>query len=228
MGGGGGPQETKWSQVVRLRDRSSEDFRRAMEALAMQYWKPVYRTIRWGWGRSNEDAKDFTQEFFSHLMASDVWGRIGPEKGRFRTFLKLMLKRFMQDQTKSDQRLKRGGGASVLSLDAIADADDRGGPASAEPAPEARFDREWARCAATEALAAVTEDADLLRRKYLSDPAPSYEALAQEAGLTVPQVQARLAKARKALRAALETRVREYVDSAADVEEECEYLLRVL
>ena len=47
----------------------------AFQTLVAAYWKPVYKYLRIRWQRSDEDAKDLTQEFFTRLIEKDFLGK---------------------------------------------------------------------------------------------------------------------------------------------------------
>jgi DNA-directed RNA polymerase specialized sigma24 family protein len=66
---------TLWTQVLQAHGRDEELRRSAWEELARKYWKPVYAYVRAAWARSNEDAKDLTQDFFAWMLKSDLPGR---------------------------------------------------------------------------------------------------------------------------------------------------------
>src|SRR5262249_23729557 len=89
----------------------------ALDAFAIAYWKPVYTHIRWKWRASNEDAKDFTQAFFGLIVSEPILARFDPERASFRTYLRLCVDRFVANRRAGDRRLKRGGGASALTVD---------------------------------------------------------------------------------------------------------------
>jgi hypothetical protein len=86
IGGGGGDRfpSTHWSAAARSSD--PRERRRAFEAIVQAYWKPVYKYVRIHWRRSNEDAKDLTQSFFTRLIEKDDLaveiggGRLGPDR----------------------------------------------------------------------------------------------------------------------------------------------------
>src|SRR5205807_2968560 len=68
----GGPSgrfpPTRWSAIVAARGDDPAERTRAFETIVAAYWKPVYKYIRARWGKTNEDAKDLTQEFFARVM----------------------------------------------------------------------------------------------------------------------------------------------------------------
>ena len=64
------------------------------------------------------DAQDLTQEFFARLMEKGWLGGVDRERGRFRSWLLASMKHFLANEWDRANRLKRGGGQTVLSLDA--------------------------------------------------------------------------------------------------------------
>ena len=108
---------THWSAVLAARSDDSVERSRALEAIAAAYWKPIYKYVRIRWGKSNEDAKDLTQDFFAKLFEKEYLDDFDPTKARLRTFLRICADRFMANEAKAAKRLKRGGGAAHLSLD---------------------------------------------------------------------------------------------------------------
>lgn len=83
--------------------------REALSSLIAVYWKPSYKHVRIKWRRSNEDAKDLVQGFFTTLIERDILANFDPGKATFRTYLQMCLDRFVMKQDESAQRLKRGG-----------------------------------------------------------------------------------------------------------------------
>ena len=81
------------------------------------YWRPVYKYVRMKWHINSEDAADFTQEFFAHLLEKEFLNSYDSHKGRLRTFLRTCADRLFMNQMRDSQRLKRGGGAAHFSLD---------------------------------------------------------------------------------------------------------------
>jgi RNA polymerase sigma factor (sigma-70 family) len=108
---------TRWSAVLAARRTYPEERSRAVEAIAAAYWKPIYKYVRIRWGKSNEDAKDLTQDFFARLSEKEYLDDFDPAKARLRTFLRICVDRFVANEAKAVKRLKRGGGATHLSLD---------------------------------------------------------------------------------------------------------------
>jgi len=108
---------TRLSAVLAARSDDPAERSRALEAIAAAYWKPIYKYLRIRWGKSNEDAKDLTQDFFAKLFEKEYLDDFDPAKARLRTFLRICADRFVANESKAAKRLKRGGGAPHLSLD---------------------------------------------------------------------------------------------------------------
>jgi RNA polymerase sigma-70 factor (ECF subfamily) len=81
-----------------------------LEELCRAYWPPLYSFLR-RQGQSPPDAEDLVQGFLTRLLAREDLAQVGPEKGRFRTFLLTSLRNFVIKQALRDKALKRGGGS---------------------------------------------------------------------------------------------------------------------
>jgi RNA polymerase sigma factor (sigma-70 family) len=120
MGGPSGKfPATRWSAVRAARSDDSAERKRALEAIIAAYWKPIYKYTRMRWGKTNEDAKDLTQEFFARLIEKKYLDDFDPSKARLRTFLRICVDHFVANEVKAAKRLKRGGASEHISLDFI-------------------------------------------------------------------------------------------------------------
>jgi len=135
---------THWSLVVSAREANSPQSIAALEQLCRAYWYPLYAYVR-RTGQSRENAEDLTQAFFARLLEKNYLGAAEPERGRFRSFLLIALKRFMANEWDRERAQKRGGGQPVLSLDAdLADQRFQGEPAAGALSPDRLYERRWA------------------------------------------------------------------------------------
>ena len=108
---------TRYSVIAVLRSEKSPNREVAWESLLRMYWKPVYKYLRIKWHKSNEDAEDLTQGFFTSAMEKNFFRSYDPDRSRFRTFLRTCLDGFAANQDKAAKTLKRGGGALFVPLD---------------------------------------------------------------------------------------------------------------
>lgn len=112
--GGGVFATTRWTVVLAAGRRGAAQADVALEELCRAYWFPLYAYVRWH-GHSREDAEDLTQAFFARLLEKNFLEGISSEKGKFRAFLLMAMKRFLANEWDRANRQKRGGGAAPLS-----------------------------------------------------------------------------------------------------------------
>ena len=116
----------------------------ALEKLCRVYWKPIYLFIR-SRHHSPEQSEDLAQEFFYRLLSKDHLKRVeGPEKGRMRSFLCVLLKRFLADDYDRRMTQKRGGHWQAIPIDGPAAEAQFDQIQSDELSPDLPFDRPWA------------------------------------------------------------------------------------
>src|ERR1700761_5559883 len=83
---GGGFESTDWGLIEVARDGDSPRARQAMANLCASYWYPLYAFLRKR-GHQAAEAQDLTQGLFACLLARDFLSTVGPEKGKFRSYL---------------------------------------------------------------------------------------------------------------------------------------------
>jgi RNA polymerase sigma factor (sigma-70 family) len=187
--------------------------RQAFGALAEGYWSPVYKYLRRKWRADAAEAEDLTQGFFTRAFEKRFFDRFDPARARFRTFLRTCLDGFVANERQSSERLKRGGGAVVLSLDVeLAERELARDPRAEVRDYEAWFHHEWVRALFTRAVSALerrcreegrTTAFEVFRRYDLAEDEaerPTYDALGRALGLPVTQVTNHLSAMRRDLR----------------------------
>ena len=218
-----GFQPTLWTVVLRAKDHSQE----ALEALIRTYWKPVYVYIR-RWGYPSEEAKDLSQGFFADLLERDFLKGVSREKGRFRTFLLTVLKRYLINESERKRAQKRGGGKAQLSLDFTrAERDFTIMPTNNET-PERSFNRQWALEAMARALAALSrelEPATFESIKAHLAGGPAYEVTAKKLGISVIRLNNLIHRCRKRYRELLRAEIAGSLSDATEADEEVRNLL---
>src|SRR4051812_4712578 len=100
--------QTRWTVVLAAQEKNSAESEQALEALCRAYWFPLY-AYACRQGRSPSDAEDLTQGFFLRLVEKDFLKSVDREKGRFRTFLLVALKRYMANEWRCQSAQRRGG-----------------------------------------------------------------------------------------------------------------------
>jgi len=116
----------------------------ALERLCSVYWYPVYAYIR-RTGHRPEDAEDLTQGFFFELLEKNFFRAADRKRGKFRSFLLVSLKYFLDNVKDYQSAKKRGGGIPLVSLDEETGENRyRLEPVAPELTPEQLFDQRWA------------------------------------------------------------------------------------
>jgi RNA polymerase sigma-70 factor (ECF subfamily) len=237
---GGAPfRTTHWSIVQLAADGESPGAsQQALADFCQAYWAPIYAFLRHR-GRSSSDAQDLTQAFFVHLLEYKTLSRADREKGRLRTFLLGSLQNFLANEYDRAQALKRGGGRQILSLDenfAEAEASLR---ASEGLDGADSFDLTWASNVVKRAWQQL-QDAFAAEGKtqWLEEmrpfvaggtgTPPPQEEVAARLGVPVATLRTSLMRLRQRYREALRSEVAATVSDPAEVDEELQYLYRIL
>jgi RNA polymerase sigma-70 factor (ECF subfamily) len=235
---------THWSVVSDLSSPTATPDRAqaALTQLCRDYWPPLYRFLRWR-GYNSADAQDLTQGFFAYLIEKRAHLQPDRMRGRFRSFLLLLMKRYLRATRVYEGRQKRGGGMQVLILDEeiLANLEELSGDSLSIGAPadeERAFDWNWAAALvghAMEALAAEYSGSQKAQvfaemRPFLTGGVglPTHEAVAARLGVPVETMRSHLCRLRKRYRALLRAEVRRTVPKERDIDDELRYLCRVL
>src|SRR5216110_3172240 len=132
-------ETTHWSIVLKAGQGAEE----ALVKLCRIYWMPLYAYTRRR-GHSVHEAQDLTQGFFAHVLENRGLMSVAPYKGRFRSFLLVSLKHFLDNEWHKAHTLKRGGQQMIISWDDLKPEERELLVASEHLTPERIFDRRWA------------------------------------------------------------------------------------
>ena len=221
---------TRWSLVARARGTTPEA-RAALSELCEAYWRPVFETLRRRHG-TDDEAREWAQEFFAHVLAGGRLEGADPSRGRFRSYLLGALRHFESDLRERARRLKRGGGVPTASLSE--DGIDEPATAGLDPV---RFDREWALTVVERALATVESDLrtagksahfERLKPALVGSELPSPANLARELGLTEGALKVAIHRLRRRFREAVRAEIGQTLPDGDDGQEELRYLIEVL
>lgn len=227
---------TKWSMIQRATAVPDPASHRALEDLCRAYWAPLYAFLRRA-GHDPHAAKDLVQGYLARLLAREDLQRVGPEKGRFRSYLLAGLQHHLVSEERRQQAQKRGGGATLLSLDAE-EAEALCGPAVTDAAtPDLAFDRRWAETVLDRALLGLEQEHlrrgkpdlyETLKPTLAGDEGSDYASLGRKLGMTPGAVAVAVHRLRLRLRELVRAEVAQTVGTADDLEEEMRSLLAIL
>jgi RNA polymerase sigma factor (sigma-70 family) len=228
---------TRWTAILAAGSRPSPESAAALERLCTLYWYPLYAFVRRS-GYAPPDAEDLTQEFFARLLEHNWISAADPNKGRFRSFLLMIIKRFLANEWDKARALKRGGHVRFVALQ-FDTAETR---YSQEPAdtrtPDQVFEQHWA-------LALLAQVLKRLREEYARDGKAGlfgalepclivkrelqpYATLATRLSISEEAVRMAVSRLRARYRECLKEEIGHTVASPEEVEEELRHLFRVL
>jgi len=228
---------TQWSMVLAAGEgQRNQDTSRALEALCQTYWAPLYAYIRHR-VRDEHQAQDLTQTFFGRLLEKETLATVDPQRGRFRTFLLTACERFLINEWKKDQAIKRGANVKTLSLEFDAlDARYQLEPQHRLTA-EVVFERQWVIALIDSVLAKLRQDYtnrnqsqqfDCLKPFLTGDGETTYAAIAQQMNSTEAAVKIAIHRLRTRYRELIRAEIAHTVSSPDDVEDEIGRLFEVM
>ena len=229
---------TRWSMVLAARDPalSEGDAARSLEMLCRQYWPPLYAYVRQR-GHSVHDSQDLTQAFFARLLERDWLSAADRERGRFRSFLLMTMKRFLANEWDRLRSEKRGGKVSFISLD-MAVAEGLPIPDPKAVSGETLFDHRWALALleiVMQRLRLEHEDAsrsseyEILKPSLTTDRGGvDYGALAAALKMEPASARSAVHRLRKRFREIFREEVSATVNDPADVDDEMHALIAAL
>jgi RNA polymerase sigma-70 factor (ECF subfamily) len=224
---------THWSAVVRAGRGDANETGPALNELCEAYWYPLYAYAR-RQGLGAAEAEDSTQSFFARLLERGFIASAEQNKGRFRSFLLTLFRRFLVNEWHRQHRQKRGGFEGMISLDA-AWAESRYGtePVQSE-SPDVLFERQWALTLLDLVMRRLQAEyvesgrARLFERLQTcltrGETGRRYADLAAELGLTEAAVKMAVQRLRARYRALLREEIAKTVAAPEDVEEELRHL----
>lgn len=225
--------QTRLSIVERTRSGDADTRRLALASIIDAYWKPSYKYLRMKWSLDPDAAADLTQEFFASALEKEVVEKFDPARARFRTYLRLCLDGFAANARKAEQRLKRGGGVTMVPLDfESAEGEIRHHEPSVNADVDEMFYREWVRALLERSVSDLKSHAEnagrpvmfevFARYDLVDDPEarPKYTDIARALNLTPATVTNHLAAMRKQFRIIVLERLRELTSSDDEWEAE--------
>jgi RNA polymerase sigma factor (sigma-70 family) len=228
---------THWSVVLATRDTEPDRARQALEQLCATYWYPIYACIR-GYGKDHHAAEDLTQGFWALLLSNQALQHLDPAGGRLRSFLWVALKQYLHKTHDHESRQKRAGNKPHLSLDALSALERYQLEPVDRHTPEQLFERRWALALLDTALQRLKTETTVARHPqlfdYLKDTiqgasgGPTHAELGRLLGMSPGAVAVTVHRLRQRFAELCREAVAHTVDDPAEVDEELDYLLKVL
>lgn len=238
--GGAGLPETRWTTMFQVGSESSAESQAALSLLCNAYWYPLYAFARRK-GQSPEDAKDLVQEFFARQLLranQNCFVTAHRVQGRFRSYLLTAFTRFASDQRDRAKAKKRHPGYDLLSIDK----QDAEGRYLAEPAdeldPAMLFEWRWAMDMLNETHRALEQEYGNLGklkryevlRCHLQEGrgTMTYAEAGLQLGISEGAVTQEVFVMRRRFGEILCSRIRDTVESDAEVEEEIAHMINIM
>jgi DNA-directed RNA polymerase specialized sigma24 family protein len=228
---------THWTVILNAADTDSPQASEAMSHLCTVYWYPLYAYVR-RQGYQPAVAQDLTQEFLERLLARNYLRSLDRQKGRFRSFLLAAMEHFLAKQWRDANRLKRGGGQVIVSLDEC-DAEGRYvNDAVDEVTADRIYERRWALALLDQAMKNLREEFVAAGRLPLFEALEvyltgerteaTYAALGTTLDMTEGAVKVAVHRVRARYGELVRAEIAHTVSRPEDVEDELRHLLSTL
>jgi len=228
---------THWSVVLAAGRPKSASYRQALETLCRTYWFPLYAYLR-RHGCNSHQAQDYTQAFFTALLAKGGLDLADPRRGKFRSFLLASLKHFLSNERARARAKKRGGGKKALSLDFENAESQYALEPRDELSPEKLFERSWALTVLDRTMARLQAEALKTNKKELFERLKSYltagkssipyRDTADEFNITEGAVRVAVHRLRRRYKELLRDEISQTVTSNEQIDEEIRDLFTAL
>ena len=207
-------EPTDWSLIAGAsRARSGPEAERRWKTLLERYRHPVGLAVRRKLRTGGEPPEDMVDAFFTYLYTADVLAKVDKQRGRFRCFLQVVLRRFVAHEANRAYNRK----AVPLVTDvAVEDT----------PELEQQEEAEWASEVLKNALAELMKEnprgAEILMRSHGIKPYPqtTTAALCAEFEIKPNALYQVVYRAKRRLRDLITEEIRHTVVSEPDFEEE--------
>jgi len=228
---------THWSVIRRASGGMESEVKAALTELCRAYWYPLYAYVRRS-GHAVHDAQDLTQAFIVALIDGPLLSRADPDKGRFRSFIIVALRRFMANEYRRQKAECRGGHIDVVSLDETRDESRLALESTDGLTPDDHFERAWAFALLDAVLGRLRAEYEAAGRgelfaalhPYLAGRhgQAQYAVLSEQFGLSENTLSASVYRMRRRYGEILREEITRTVGEAGEVEEEIAYLMRVV
>ena len=217
---------------------SSESAQQALAGFCDSYWPPLYTFLRHR-GYPSPDAQDLVQSFFAYLLKQNSLIRADRQKGRLRTFLLGSLENFLFNEYDRARALKRGGGRQMVSIEEHLPDAEAAMLATSHLSDADCYDFVWASNIVSRAWQQLQNEfvaegkAEWLEelKPFVAGgrvKPPNQEEAAARLGVPIATLRTWLSRLRQRYRESLRMEVARTVSDPADIDQELQYLYRIL
>jgi RNA polymerase sigma-70 factor (ECF subfamily) len=216
---------------------SSPQHKQALETLCRSYWFPLYAYLRRR-GYDTQQAEDYVQGFFAHILEKHSLSSADPKYGKFRSFLLIRLKSFLSDKCARARAKKRGGGRKILSLGFQSAESQYTLEPVDELSPEKLFEKSWALTVLERTMDRLEAELAGKNKQRLFDylkvylttekDVIPYENVAAELEMTEGAVRVAVHRLRRRYRKLLRDEIAQTVAAEDQIDEEMGYLFKSL
>lgn len=224
---------TQWSVVLAAGAEATQASQAALDLLCQTYWYPLYAYVRRS-GYSAHDAQDLTQAFFVRLLEKQYLALADRNRGRFRSFLLISLKRFLINEREKSQTIRKGGGHIHFSIDAEGAEARYGAEPVDDLTPNRLFEKRWATTVLERALEILRQEYEKagtqrlferLKEHLWGNQTVTYADIARDFGMKEGSVRAAVFRLRKRFGETVRGLIAETVATPDQIEEEVNDLL---
>ena len=206
----------------------------ALEQLCLAYWAPICSYIGRS-GFSRQDAEDLTQDFIAWFVAKDHLSEADRDKGKLRSYLIAILRRFLADKGRFLGAKKRGGDRDFVSFEHEMENDGGISLSSNQHTPDEDFDRKWASALMQRAVKRLQQDyrdrgkaAIFEKLSTFLQARPeetAYQDCASALGVTVAAIKMNVMRMRKRYAQLFREEVFATIGDESELEDEIRYLM---
>jgi RNA polymerase sigma factor (sigma-70 family) len=226
---------TRWSLVVAAGGASPASST-ALAELCEAYWYPAYAYLRRS-GYSVDKAADLTQSFFTRMLEKRFLKDARSDRRRFRSFLLASLRHFVSNEFDRERAAFRGGNIVHVPLDFGTGEDRYQREPPDDQTPERIYERQWTLDVLDRAMSQLSakyrrsgrhEMFVRLKPHLVGEEPAAYRELADALGVSEGSLRIAVHRLRKEFSAMLRDTIAETVERDEDVDDELQYLLRVV
>lgn len=223
---------TQWSLILEVGEKNPEAAKQTLLHFCENYWRPIFCYIRHR-GNSHEDSCELTQEFFLRSLQKNYLQGLKKDRGKFRSFLLTMVKRFLANEWDKKTAIKRGSGQVYLFADVQEGERAYAQFKDSNMTPERLYDQQWATLLLERVLVRLRNEWDQAGKlelfeslkPCLNGEGENYREIAARFNSTEGAIKVMIHRLKERYRFLLRQEIAKTVDGSEEVEEEIRHLI---